>query len=263
MKQRILTAIAAFVIFIPFVVIGGTAFNVLVYLLASIALLELVRMRRTMSFFPIIAAVIGLWLIMLPGSADFLETFHKTEMITVLALLLLAYTVLSKNTFTFDDAGFVLLTVIYVGMGFFYLMVTRDGTGVTGLTNIFYVLLVIWTTDIGAYFCGRTLGKHKLWPEISPNKTIEGAAGGVILSVIVGIVFHIVFPFSYGMITVIMVTILTSAAGQIGDLVESAYKRHYDVKDSGKILPGHGGILDRLDSLVFVLPLLHVIQFFA
>ncbi|MFD1360368.1 phosphatidate cytidylyltransferase [Lentibacillus salinarum] len=263
MKQRILTAIAAILIFIPLVVIGGMTFNVFVYLLATIALLELIRMRRiTVVYVPVTLAVICLWLLLLP-SADMLQPFSKADLLMLFTLFLLAYTVMAKNKFTFDDAGFMLLAIIYVGMGFYYLIETRDGTSAGGLANIFYVLVVIWATDTGAYFCGRAFGKQKLWPKISPNKTIEGAVGGIVLAAAVGIIFHIAFPFPYDMITVITVTVLVSIAGQIGDLVESAFKRHYGVKDAGKILPGHGGILDRLDSLLFVLPLLHFIHFFA
>lgn len=264
MKQRIQTAIIAFVIFIPLVVIGGVIFEIFVGLLAAIALVELTRMRQIANYYvPVILAVFFLLLLLLPETAGILSSIENTELIIIFVLIMLSYTVLVKNKFTFDDAGFVLLSLIYVGMGFFYLIQTRDGQSSAGLTNLFYVLVVIWATDTGAYFFGRALGNHKLWPQISPNKTIEGAVGGIVLSVLVGIVFHIVFPFSYDMIIVIAVTVLASVTGQIGDLVESAFKRHYDVKDSGNLLPGHGGILDRLDSLLFVLPVLHFINFFA
>ncbi|SFA77092.1 phosphatidate cytidylyltransferase [Lentibacillus halodurans] len=263
MKQRIQTAIMAFLIFIPVVVIGGMIFNVFVYLLAAIALLELIRMRKIGHYYiPVMIAVILLWLLLVPESAGIFQGFEKSELIMAFVLFLLSYTVMAKNKFTFDDAGFILLTIIYVGMGFFYLIETRDGSNAAALANIFYVLVVIWATDTGAYFCGRALGKRKLWPEISPNKTIEGAIGGVVLATAAGIIFHIAYPFPYDMIIVIAVTVLVSIFGQIGDLVESAFKRHYGVKDSGNLLPGHGGILDRLDSLLFVLPLLHFINFF-
>ncbi len=102
-----------------------------------------------------------------------------------------------------------------------------------------------------------------MWPEISPNKTVEGAIGGVLLACVIGISFHMVHPFQNDMMVVVAVTVLVSVFGQIGDLVESAFKRYYGVKDSGNLLPGHGGILDRLDSLLFVLPILHFIQFFS
>ncbi|QKY69056.1 phosphatidate cytidylyltransferase [Lentibacillus sp. CBA3610] len=264
MKQRIQTSILAFLIFIPLVVIGGIIFELFVYLLAVIALMELTRMRNTTNgYLPVIFSVIFLVLLLLPESVGILQGIEKPELLMLFVLILLSYTVVAKNKFTFDDAGFILLTIVYVGMGFYYLIETRDGNSASGLANLFYVLVVIWATDTGAYFFGRAFGNRKLWPKISPNKTIEGAIGGIVLATLVGIIFHIAYPFSYDIIIIIAVTILVSIAGQIGDLVESAYKRYYDVKDSGKLLPGHGGILDRLDSLLFVLPLLHFINFFT
>lgn len=263
MKQRILTAILALIVFLPFVIYGEWPFKILVYVMATIGLIELLRMRNIGKYtVPTILAIGLLWIIL--GDVDFVQKFSsyngstKSELTLLFVLLLLTYTVLVKNKFTFDDAGFVLLTTLYIGMGFYYLIVTRDEGG---LKYIFFVLLVIWATDTGAYFFGRAFGKNKLWPKISPNKTIEGAVGGIVLACIVGITFHLFWSFQYSVLIILGVTILISVFGQIGDLVESAFKRHYGVKDSGNILPGHGGILDRLDSLLFVMPILHFVQF--
>lgn len=266
MKQRIQTAILALIVFIPLVYIGGLTFTIFVYFMATIALIELLRMRKVGKYsIPAVLAIIILWLLLPSVPADIVGWFTKSEIVMLFAMLLLSYTVLLKNRFTFEDAGFIMLATVYVGMGFFYLIKTRESgiDDIDGLMNIFYVLLVIWATDSGAYFFGRAFGKRKLWPMISPNKTVEGAIGGILIAVVVGVVFVVLTPFDHSMILVIGVTILVSIFGQIGDLVESAFKRHYGVKDSGDILPGHGGILDRLDSLLFVLPMLHFIHFFT
>ncbi|KPH76988.1 MULTISPECIES: phosphatidate cytidylyltransferase [Bacillaceae] len=263
MKQRTITAILALIVFIPFIIIGGFAFELFVYLLATIALFELVRMRKIGGYMvPPILAVLLLWILLLRDSLFLLTDFSKFEWVTIIILLLLAYTVLVKNKFTFDHAGFILLATFYVGIGFYYLIETRDGSGIVGLKNIFYAFLIVWSTDTGAYLFGRAFGKRKLWPTISPNKTIEGALGGIVLAIVISVIFHLITPFPHSLLAVILVTIIASIFGQIGDLVESALKRIYGVKDSGKILPGHGGILDRFDSLLFVIPLLHIIQFF-
>ena len=127
--------------------------------------------------------------------------------------------------------------------------------------GIVFALVVVWSTDSGAYFVGRKLGKHKLWPEISPKKTIEGFIGGIIIAIIAVVIFEMITQLEIQWWKLLVVTIIASIVGQLGDLVESAVKRHYGVKDSGKILPGHGGILDRFDSLLFVLPLLHFLHF--
>ncbi|HLR66172.1 phosphatidate cytidylyltransferase [Virgibacillus alimentarius] len=260
MKQRIQTAILALIVFLPLVIYGEWPFTLFVYFLSTLALVELIQMRKLSGHvIPFILATALVWIILLqmPSGAIPGVWFTIIEAIVLIVVLLLGYTVLAKNTFTFDDAGFMLLAAIYVGIGFNYLIETRAA----GLNYIFFVLFIIWATDTGAYFFGRAFGKRKLWPIISPNKTIEGAIGGVISACIVGVIFHLIYPFDFSMIIILGVTVFISVFGQIGDLVESAFKRHYDVKDSGKILPGHGGILDRLDSLLFVLPLIHFIHF--
>ncbi|RKQ37514.1 phosphatidate cytidylyltransferase [Oceanobacillus halophilus] len=263
MKERTITALVALIIFIPFVIIGDWPFELFIYLIATIGLLELIHMRKTEGYlFPTILAVLMLWIILIRDAA-FLSNYPKFEWVTLIILLLLAYTVLVKNKFTFDHVGFILLSTFYVGIGFFYLLETRDGSAAEGLKNIFFAFLIVWSTDTGAYLFGRAFGKRKLWPTISPNKTIEGAIGGIILACVVTFIFHLINPFPHHLLIVVVVTIVASIFGQIGDLVESALKRNYGVKDSGKILPGHGGILDRFDSVLFVLPLLHIIQFFS
>ena len=262
MKQRIQTAILALIVFIPFVIYGGWPFTLFVYFLATIALVELIRMRKGASnIIPLLLGIGLVWIVLLQITGDIIPCvwFTKIEGVVLFVMLLLAYTVLAKNKFSFDDAGFILIAAIYVGIGFYYLIETRAA----GLNYIFFVLFVIWATDTGAYFFGRAFGKKKLWPIISPNKTIEGALGGILAACVVGIVFQLIHPFNFSMIAIVGVSVFVSVAGQIGDLVESAFKRHYDVKDSGKILPGHGGILDRLDSLLFVLPLIHFIHFIS
>lgn len=258
MKQRILTAIIALIIFVPFVIYGNWPFVLLTYVLATIGWLELMRMRlgRTLILLPSIIALCFLWMMLLPKTVSF-PLMTKPELIIIFVMLLLAYTVLSKNKFTFDDASFMLLATIYISMGFYFLIQAR----MMGLNYILFILFIIWATDTGAYFLGSALGKKKLWPKISPNKTIEGALGGIVLASIVGVIFQLIYPFNMSMLTIIIVSIVISVVGQIGDLTASAYKRHFGVKDSGQILPGHGGILDRLDSLLFVLPLMYIIHF--
>lgn len=263
MKERIITAIIAAAIFLPIVMAGELPFLILVYAMATIGLFELIRMRKIGLFsFPSILSFILLWLLLLPGEyAGFLDAiaYDKAHLVLWGVLLYLISTVVTKNKFTFDDAGFLLLTVLYLGMGFFYLFETRE----TGLIYIIFALFTIWATDSGAYFVGRSLGKRKLWPEISPNKTIEGFFGGIVSAVIVGLLFHLFSNIDLSFIKLLLLSIVIAVFGQLGDLVQSAYKRHYGVKDSGKLLPGHGGILDRLDSLIFVLPILHFLHLIA
>ncbi len=107
---------------------------------------------------------------------------------------------------------------------------------------------------------GKSIGKHKLWPAISPNKTIEGALGGIAIGLSCCDLIAFFSPIDIPIVKLLIVTIILSIFGQIGDLAQSALKRHYGVKDAGHILPGHGGIFDRCDSWLFVLPLFHLLQ---
>ncbi|MFF2287148.1 phosphatidate cytidylyltransferase [Peribacillus butanolivorans] len=263
MKQRIITAVVAAAIFIPIVILGGMPFLLLVYLLASIGLYELMKMKnmRVVSFEAILSHIL-LWVLLLPNeNTAFLANinYDKVQIFLMGVLLLLLYTVVSKNRFTFDDAGFLVITILYLGMGFYYLFETRDSLGL-GLIYILLALFTIWATDSGAYFIGKSLGKRKLWPEISPNKTVEGFFGGIFSALIVGVLFYVFSSLDYTLLQLLLISLIIAIFGQLGDLVQSAYKRHYGVKDSGKLLPGHGGILDRLDSLIFILPILHLLH---
>ncbi len=260
MKQRIITSVIAGVLFLSVVIIGDIYFTILAYLLATIALFEMLRMKHIhMLSAAGVISTIFLWILMLPreSAAALSDTaYAKTDAMLMMIFLFLIVTVLTKNRFTFDDAGYLLLSTFYAGAGFFYLILTREA----GLEYVFFVLFLIWATDSGAYFTGRKLGRRKLWPEISPNKTIEGALGGIASAVVVAVIFQLIYPVYESLFFAIIVSIVIAVFGQMGDLVESAMKRHFNVKDSGRILPGHGGILDRFDSLIFVLPVLHFFQ---
>ena len=132
----------------------------------------------------------------------------------------------------------------------------RDGGGNRGGDLVLFVLLVTWLGDTGAYFAGRFFGKHKLYPAVSPKKTWEGAIGGLAGSLAAAIVMKLVRLDHLSWVDLILITIPGAALGQMGDLVESLFKRSTGVKDSGAILPGHGGILDRIDAVLFFAPYL-------
>ncbi len=124
---------------------------------------------------------------------------------------------------------------------------------------LMFALLVNWVGDMGAYYVGRNLGRHKLAPRVSPNKSWEGAVGSVAASLLIASAYLLRFIPELGVATVALVTVASNATGQVGDLAESAMKRGAGVKDSGGILPGHGGFLDRVDSTLFVLPVLYAL----
>ncbi|MDG0844165.1 phosphatidate cytidylyltransferase [Staphylococcus equorum] len=256
MKVRTLTAIIGLIIFLPVLLKGGVILMLFSYLLAFIALKELLNMNMIKFLsVPGIISALGILIIMLPQGAGNWVNDLQLKSLIAMSFILLSYTVLSKNRFSFMDAAFCLMTIAYVGIGFMYLYETRS----EGLHYILFAFLIVWSTDTGAYIFGRLMGKHKLWPVISPNKTIEGFVGGLICSLIIPLVMIMFVDFNIATWILLIVTIILSIFGQLGDLVESGFKRHFGVKDSGRILPGHGGILDRFDSFMFVLPLLNIL----
>lgn len=257
MKQRVITAVIALIIFLPLLYLGGIPFDILVTLMGIVAMSEFLIMKKKLlvSFEAIISFLLILSILLPVFWAGFWTQDTLGGSFYLLALVMLVYTVISKNRFSFDDAGVLLLGGLYAGLGFRFMMLARAES----LWMMLYALLIVWVTDSGAYLIGRKIGKNKLAPHISPNKTWEGSIGGSLSAVvIVGAYLYFVqaaFPYSFS--TMLLWTLVFSVGGQLGDLIESAFKRHYGVKDSGKILPGHGGILDRFDSLLFVLPLMH------
>lgn len=122
---------------------------------------------------------------------------------------------------------------------------------------LMYALLLNWAGDIGAYYVGRTFGRHKLAPRVSPKKTWEGAAASVVVAVLIAGGYLLYFVPAVPVLAAIALTVAANIAGQLGDLAESAMKRGAGVKDSGTLLPGHGGFLDRVDSTLFALPVVY------
>lgn len=259
MKQRIITGVIAAVLFIGITLYGSWPFSLLILLLAGIGMYELLRMRKMeRSFIGLIGYVLAIIIALPEHWMKALEPFTKTDAIILAVLLLLVVTVIHKNKTEYNDISFVLFSSLYVGFGFYYLVETRILEN--GVQLLFFILFMIWATDSGAYFVGKSMGRRKLWPVISPNKTIEGAVGGVFFSIVVAVICYAASFVDFSLMPILIISVLVGVFGQIGDLAESAFKRIYDVKDSGNLLPGHGGILDRLDSALFVFPLLHVLH---
>jgi len=156
------------------------------------------------------------------------------------------------------NLSFNLMAFLYVPwmLGYFVLLRYSPNENL-GLVTLSLPIIATFATDIGAFFVGRSLGRHKLAPTVSPNKTIEGSIGGMASAFLALFVYTWIiqgaFPFGRG--ELLLFALLISITAQLGDLTESMIKRYCGVKDSGEFLPGHGGILDRLDSLIFTIPL--------
>ncbi|MCM3699107.1 phosphatidate cytidylyltransferase [Paenibacillus macerans] len=261
MRQRLITGIVAGGFFLGMCWLGGLTYHVLILIMALVGYYEFVRMTGLPPFGG--TAVLGYLGVLYLG---FPWTLLQIPMplptlaiLWLLMLLFLAVTVISKNGVPIGQAALLFLGVVYIGIGFSSIAETRSTPDGHGLFWTLLLLASIWSSDAGAYFTGRRFGKSKLWPAISPNKTVEGALGGVLLAVVVAVIFAMA---SGGLLSIgraAVVGISAAVVGQFGDLIQSAYKRAYGIKDTGKLLPGHGGILDRCDSWIVVFPFIHIL----
>ncbi len=189
-----------------------------------------------------------------------LGSWEVLFLILALNLMALSIFVLSRfpaNHAVFDLIAKQVLGIVYIPVSLSMLVFIKEFD--QGVFWIIWLLVVIFANDTGAFYTGTFFGRHKLAPNISPNKTVEGSLGGVATAVVMGFIFSLIFyhDLSLALLT-IPAAFLLAVSGQIGDLFESAMKRASGIKDSGRILPGHGGILDRIDGLLPSIPVLYV-----
>lgn len=175
----------------------------------------------------------------------------------VCSIRLIFYLYSEKKTYPTHNFEKLDLSVRYIAFSFFFLLLIPFTTGQYNPYIIIGVLILIWINDSFAYLIGKNFGKHKLFEKVSPRKTIEGFFGGLIFSIICAVVLS-KYIAVFSILNWIVIAIIVSVFGTLGDLVESKFKRQANVKDSGNIMPGHGGILDRLDSLFFLSPFVYL-----
>ena len=264
MQKRVIFGGIALLIFLPFLIFGGLPFHLFVGVLAMVGVSELLKMRQLEVFsLEGVLTLLATFVLSLPLGSYFSFLPLEANLIAyaLFVFALLAGTVFNHSRYSIEEVGFPVVASFYVGIGFHYLNLGRDA----GLDKVLFALFLVWATDIGAYMVGRQIGKTPLMPAVSPNKTVEGSIGGLLSALLVSFVFMLVDSAVYTphhFVLMLVLVLIFSTAGQFGDLVESAYKRHFGVKDSGKLIPGHGGILDRFDSLLFVFPLMYLFGLF-
>lgn len=253
MKTRVLTAIWALIIFIPFLIAGDKYFLFATLFLSALSIYEIVKI----SFGKLNKSILLLSFLVSIGVFFKKQIDNEILLLGFLTIVFLMLTeiVVSNHTVKIVDISTVIFLSFYVSIGFYSLYNIRE----IGLQILMFLLLTIWVTDSGAYIGGMKYGKRKLSPNISPNKSIEGSIIGTLSSIIVTIIFYFTIDLFTNFFIAIFITLFVSIVGQIGDLIESAYKREYKVKDSSNLLPGHGGIFDRFDSILLSAPLLLII----
>lgn len=249
--------------------LGGIYYAVIAGVLTLLALHEYAELLKKQNLRPQTAllAIISLGLLtvifimaqnprMLPGQ------FPKNcERFLTLALVIVFFITLGFELLRGDpDQGLInaaanLFGAVYIGFMFAYILLLRFISSENGLFYIIFTTFVTWANDTAAFFIGIKFGKHKLSPRISPKKTVEGSIGGLSGGIVTALVLAALFQkplFFFGILGALVVI-----AGQFGDLIESIIKRNAGVKDSGSFLPGHGGVLDRFDSLLLAAPVFY------
>lgn len=258
MLARFLAGIAGIGVVLPVLLYGGVVgVQVLVSLALLIALREYIRIAfpeqrplpLTVLYYTVSCA---LWVVLLWFPTHVVGALVASSMLIFVGSLFVVPDNDSGSKAMFRlGAG-----ILYLPFLFSFIVQVRalDG-GNAGLAWIFLTLTITWMSDTGAYFAGRFFGKNKLFERVSPKKTIEGAAGGYVGSLIGAAVVKVLGLPQIGWLDLILCTICVCTMGILGDLIESMMKRASGVKDSGSFMPGHGGILDRVDSLLFTAPM--------
>ena len=256
MKTRVISAIIALLIFIPIFIMGGTIFKITIYILAMLGMKEYLDVREKRKDFPIFIKIIAyFWLTLiffeLNVDKSFIMNIDFRYLISLFLVFMFPIVLYhDRKKYNINDACYVIAGTIFLSISFALGLLYRN----INLNLILYLLLITIITDTFALITGRLIGRHKLLEVVSPNKTWEGFIGGSIISTFVCTYFYItVINNNISLYVIIMITLFLTIIGQLGDLFFSSIKRYYGVKDFSNIMPGHGGILDRLDSIIFVM----------
>jgi len=266
--KRWITGLTAlpFLLFIIFK--GGVLFSVFIGLVALLGFWEYLRVVFNDSRVALENPVVWFAYPMVPAvvtAAHYQAPAFICHFIMILFLVcaLLSVIFYGRDRLIYESAKKVIIGIVYIPGLLSYLIFIRDGRELEGALWILFILVVVFGGDIGALYAGTFMGKHKLSPSVSPKKTIEGSLGGFSTNVILGSIFKIVvFPGLHWGICLLFFIAL-GAMGQMGDLFESGLKRAAGIKDSGGLLPGHGGILDRADAIMFAAPVAYLFKVYV
>lgn len=208
-----------------------------------------------------VAGLSGAVMVFALGAMVLLLDFPQRTFLWIIPLVIFFFiaSLYRKTENPFHDIAYTLMAIVYGSLPFLFFIALGLGFAEEPFTGGISMgfLLILWANDTGAYLSGRAMGRHKLFERISPNKTWEGFLGGLVLAVLISLFFPLLFDelvrWQWGVIALII-----AVFGSLGDLVESMLKRSLGIKDSGQMLPGHGGILDRFDGLLMAAPLVYL-----
>jgi phosphatidate cytidylyltransferase len=235
-------------------------FSALLYLLITLAAIELIKLTRPQIYSWPLIFFNGL-LIALAFTVKQIDLFQALTATLIVSGLFYLFAVNNQTRLEsfVRDLGLNFLTALYLYIPLFFLLALKK----MGANYLFFLILVIAIGDSGAYFFGSAFGKHKIYPVASPNKSLEGLIAAVLTAALSGWLAVLLFPVAVKLSTAMISAAIIGLFSQLSDPVESLFKRAARQKDSGSLLPGHGGILDRLDSYIFCAPLLfYLIKYF-
>lgn len=273
MKQRIVSGVvgAIFIVILLFFK-DAVIFNIFISFLSVMAMWELFVATKYIRNWPLVLISL-LFAAAVPFMRNPYFTAGSKPMAFLYVLGLIIVMMFERKKVTLEQLGLVFMVGLIVPFAFSSLIYLRDlpkehvfhYVNDDGLFFIILALLGAWATDIGAYFIGRFFGKHKLAPVVSPHKTVEGAIGGIVTGVIcfliAGLIWQGLVVKDSGSVRIwllLILAVLCAVMGMLGDLAASYIKRTCNIKDFGRIMPGHGGVLDRFDSVLLVAPFLYV-----
>lgn len=249
LKLRVISAVIGAPIVLLLLYLGRIPFGLLILLLSAVALIEFYAPWPNKNTFPMTALGILAGLAFVVLSLLSLPEFNGLVVIILILTAFIWQTLLAKRSRVGVNIGLTVLGALYAGLLPSYLILLRDIDWIVVLLTI----LAVWACDITSYAVGSLFGRTKLAQDISPNKTIEGAIAGVLASLILfGAVYVTWLPFAERLLLGLIIGVFS----QIGDLSASMIKREVGIKDFGRFIPGHGGVLDRFDGLFFVAPII-------
>lgn len=264
--QRAITGIIFIVVIGVALIVSPITYAMLMVSVVSLATNEFCRMIRSAGLSPHFFSVLGVNVVAF--ALSFLIYYNNYDPRFLLIIVILIWGVflvelMSKNENPLQNIALTLLSTIYIGLPFSLFNLLAFKNGVYDWHPVILLYILVWINDTGAYLTGVTLGRHKLYERISPKKTIEGCIGGVVFTMLAAYLLSIYMPdLSLKPIVAIVMGFLVAVVGTIGDLIESMFKRSVKVKDSGTLLPGHGGVLDRFDAILFAVPIVSLLYYF-
>ncbi|APX99876.1 phosphatidate cytidylyltransferase [Lacinutrix venerupis] len=264
MKETITRALSGvlYVLLLLSSLLNQHALIILFFIFGIICIAEFKKLISLKSFVPyiiftVLYFIFGYWQLLMNSSKGLDEATQILQVITIFVQLLLIKDLFSEKVIPLFITKRFILTTFYISSGFVFLILIANHNHTFTPKLLFGSFILVWVNDSFAYLVGKNFGKQKLFSSISPKKTVEGFLGGLLFSCIASY-FIATYTHTLNFNNWLILAVIISVIGTIGDLIESKFKRQANVKDSGVIMPGHGGLLDRFDSIIFAAPFIYL-----